>query len=143
MSDRIFGLVCLALAAGYLFLATTIQLPFLSDPIGPRVFPYIIGGLTVLAALVPVLKPDPDPEWPALSGIGEIAFAVVIMVAYTYALKEIGFVVSTAFASAALSWRLGSKPHWALIAGIFTAAAIYAVFHLILGLSLARGPWGF
>ena len=143
MSDRIFGLVCLALAVGYLLIATTIQLPFLSDPIGPRVFPYIVGGLVVLAALVPVLKPDPDPDWPALKGLGEIAFAVVIMVAYTYALKEIGFVVSTSLAAAALSWRLGSKPHWALVFGVGIAVVIYAAFHLILGLSLARGPWGF
>jgi putative tricarboxylic transport membrane protein len=58
-------------------------------------------------------------------------------------LREAGFVVSTAFAAAALSWRLGSKPVSALIAGIVIAVAIYVIFNHILGLSLARGPWGF
>jgi putative tricarboxylic transport membrane protein len=65
------------------------------------------------------------------------------MVAYTYALPAVGFVVSTTAAAGLLSWRLGAKPLRAVIAGVSIAVGIFVVFRLILKLSLAVGPWGF
>ena len=143
MSDRVFGVACLFLALGYLFVASGVQLPFLSDPVGPRAFPYIIGVVLALASIYPLIRPDDEPVWPALPVAIEIAFAVAVMVAYAFFLKDSGFVVTTAIAAAILSWRLGSPLLYAAIAGISISVAIYVVFHLILGLSLARGPWGF
>ena len=35
------------------------------------------------------------------------------------------------------------EPLWALLSGVLTSGGIYLVFHTILGLSLARGPFGF
>ena len=58
-------------------------------------------------------------------------------------LKDYGFVACTAVAASYLSWRLGSSPVSAIIAGVLIAVGIYVIFHLVLGLSLARGPWGF
>lgn len=143
MSDRILGIACLALAAFYIYAATQIQVSFISDPVGPKTFPIIIGAILALAGLYPLIKPDRRPEWPAAGRVLEIVFATGVMLAYTYALPEIGFVVSTAVAAALLSWRLDAKPQWALVAGVVIAVGIYVIFHMILGLSLARGPWGF
>lgn len=143
MSDRILGGICVALAAFYIWGATQIQLSFISDPVGPRTFPIIIAVLVGLSGLVILLRPDPEPEWPAICRFVEIAAAVVVLVAYAQLLPELGFVISTAFAAAFLSWRLGAGSFQAMIAGILIAVGIYVVFHLILGLSLARGPFGF
>jgi len=55
----------------------------------------------------------------------------------------VGFLLATAVAAAFLSWRLGAAPLSAVAAGVAISVGIYVVFHLILGLSLARGPWGF
>ena len=90
-----------------------------------------------------VLRPDPNPEWPAAGRLIEIALSVVVLVAYANMLSLVGFVIATAFASAYLSWRLGAAPLGAVIAGIVISVGIYVIFHLILGLSLARGPFGF
>ncbi len=65
------------------------------------------------------------------------------MFLYAWVLPEIGFVISTVFATAYLTWRLGTKPLSALVTGVATSGGIYVVFHLILGLSLAKGPLGF
>jgi putative tricarboxylic transport membrane protein len=143
MCDRILGGICVALAAFYIWGATQIQLSFISDPVGPRTFPIIIAVLVGLSGLAIMLRPDPEPEWPAMGRFLEIAAAVVVLVAYAQVLPELGFVISTAFAAAFLSWRLGAGPIQATIAGILIAVGIYVVFHLILGLSLARGPFGF
>lgn len=143
MSDRIFGGIGLALAAFFVWGATQIELSFISDPVGPRVFPIIIAMVLGLASLVILVRPDAAPAWPAAGRLLEIAMAAAVMVAYALALAEIGFVIATAVAAAFLTWRLGTRPIWAVVAGCLTALGIYVVFHLILGLSLARGPLGF
>ncbi|MEZ5668604.1 MAG: tripartite tricarboxylate transporter TctB family protein [Alphaproteobacteria bacterium] len=65
------------------------------------------------------------------------------LIAYAYLLKPLGFVLATALAAGFVSWRLGSRPMLAPAIGVGVSLTIYAVFRLILGLSLARGPWGF
>jgi len=142
MSDRIFGAFGLALAAFFIWGATLIELPFISDPVGPRSFPIIIGALLGLSSLVILLRPDAGPHWPAIGRLAEIAGAVIVMVAYALLLPGFGFVICTAVAAAVLTWRLGTAPLWSVVSGVLTSLGIYAVFHLILGLSLARGPLG-
>lgn len=143
MSDRVFGIIGLLLAVFYAWQATLIQESFIQDPVGPKAFPFIIAIILAAASLVFVLKPDPAPHWPAAGRLFEIAVSVAVMIAYALALPEFGFVAATALAAAFLSWRLGAGPVAAIIAGIAIAVGIYVVFHLVLGLSLARGPWGF
>lgn len=143
MSDRIFGVIGLLLSAFYVWQATLIQESFIQDPVGPKAFPVLIAIVLAAASLVFVLRPDPAPHWPAAGRLFEIAVSAALMIAYALALPEAGFVASTAVAAAFLSWRLGTHPLAAVIAGIAIAIGIYVVFHLILGLSLAEGPWGF
>ena len=143
MSDRVFGGLGLALAAFIIWGAFQIELSFISDPVGPRTFPIIIAVVMGLASLVVLLRPDPEPEWPAASRLSEIGAAGVVMVGYALLLPDLGFVIATAIASAFLTWRLGTQPLWSVVAGVATSLGIYVVFHLILGLSLAEGPLGF
>ncbi|CAN0586492.1 unnamed protein product, partial [Ectocarpus sp. 12 AP-2014] len=58
VSDRIFGAVVTLLALAYIASATQIQTSFLADPVGPRVFPYIVGGVAAFCGLLVVLRPD-------------------------------------------------------------------------------------
>lgn len=143
MSDRIFGIFGVLLAIGFAFAAFAIQESFLSDAVGPKAFPLIIATILGLSSLVIALRPDPEPVWPAIGRLAEIAAAVVVMILYAELLPVIGFVIATAFAAAYLSWRLGSSIIGALMTGVGTSVGIYVVFHMVLGLSLARGPLGF
>ena len=143
MSDRVFGGVGLLLAAFYIWQATLTEVSFISDPVGPKVFPVIIGILLAVASAVIVLRPDAEPAWPAFIRLFEIAMAVAVLVAYALLLPRLGFVIATIFATAYLSWRLGTPPLKAGIAGVATSVTIYVIFRLILGLSLASGPFGF
>ncbi|WP_428648781.1 tripartite tricarboxylate transporter TctB family protein [Roseibium sp.] len=143
MSDRIFGAVGLVLALGYAWAALVIEESFLSDAVGPKAFPLIIAAVLALASIVIFLKPDAEPEWPALPRLLEVGAAVLVMILYAIALPEAGFVIATAAAASYLTWRLGTAPIASVISGCLTSAGIYAVFHLVLGLSLAKGPLGF
>ncbi len=143
MSDRIFGGVCLLLAAFYIFFASQVRIGFMSDPMGPRAFPIGIGIVLMLASIYPIIRPDAEPKWPKLRRVLEILFAIAVMIAYTYALPEFGFTVSTTIAAGLLSWRLGASPIKAALAGLVIAVSIFVLFRLVLKLSLAVGPWGF
>ncbi|MBO0344092.1 tripartite tricarboxylate transporter TctB family protein [Roseibium limicola] len=143
MSDRIFGVIGLALAIGYAWAALIIEESFLSDAVGPKAFPLIIAAVLAMASIVILLKPDPEPRWPELPRLLEIGAAVLVMVLYANVLPEIGFVIATAVAASYLTWRLGTAPLSSLVTGIATSLGIYVVFHLVLGLSLAKGPLGF
>ena len=143
MSDRIFGGVGLLFALLFIWAAFHIELSFISDPVGPRTFPIIVAVVMAVASLVIIIKPDVKPQWPRMARLLEIAIAAGVMVAYALALPVAGFLIATAVAAAFLTWRLGTEPLWAVVSGVLTSIGIYTVFHLILGLSLARGPFGF
>ena len=143
MSDRIFGGVGLVFALLFIWAAFHIELSFISDPVGPRTFPIIVAIVMAIASLIIIIKPDVEPHWPGIARLLEIAGAAGVMVAYALALPIVGFLIATAVASAFLTWRLGTTPVWSVVSGVLTSVGIYTVFHLILGLSLARGPFGF
>lgn len=142
MNDRILGGLGLLLSALYIWRATVIELSFISDPVGPKTFPIIIAVMFGLASLVLLLRPEAPPQWPALPRLLELGATLVVLIAYAELLPILGFVIATLFAAAFLSWRLGAGPLQAIVAGVGISFGIYAVFHLILGLSLARGPLG-
>ena len=60
-TDRIFGLCVIGVALAYIASATQIQVGFLSDPVGSRTFPYIVGAVALVCALAIVLRPDDEP----------------------------------------------------------------------------------
>ncbi len=142
-SDRLLGAVCLVLGVAFIWGATRIQTGFIIDPLGPQTFPIIIGVVLATGSLWLLFRPDPDPVWPALAKAWEIAGAALVMIGYALTLEHLGFVVSTAIAGALLSWRLGSPPVGAIVAGVGISLGIYVIFHLVLGLSLAKGVLGF
>lgn len=143
MSDRILGGFGLLLTAFFIWQTSLIELSFISDPIGPKAFPYIISVVFGLSCLFVLVRPDTEPDWPPMPRMFEIAMTAAVMIAYALVLPEIGFVISTAITGAYLSWRLGTPPLKALIAGVAISLGIFVIFHLVLGLSLARGPFGF
>lgn len=141
--DRIFGAVLLAVSVFYIWAASQTQLSFITDPVGPRVFPMLVGVVAAICCIVMMLRPDPNPVWPGFARVAEIGAAAAVFFIYAMVLPELGFVLCTAIAAGYLCWRLGGGILEAIIAGCVMAVGIYAVFHWALGLSLAKGPWGF
>ncbi len=143
MSDRIFGGIGLILAIIFAWQASIIEESFLTDAVGPKAFPYMIATVMGLSSIYFLLKPDPAPHWPSFGRLAEIGLAAVVMFAYAELLPVLGFVIATAIAASYLTWRLGSKPFESIVIGVATSVGIYVIFRLVLGLSLARGPFGF
>jgi putative tricarboxylic transport membrane protein len=120
--------------------ATQIQTSFMADPVGPRTFPIIIGAVAALCGLIVVLRPDPDPEWPELATLGALVVAVVVLVAYAYALKPLGFLIPTAIAAGILSYQISPRAVPAVLAGIGLSLGLFVIFKFALGLGLVPLP---
>ncbi len=141
-SDRVFGLVVLMVAAAYIAAATQIQTSFLSDPVGSKAFPIIIGVVAALCGFVLMVKPDPEPDWPASRTLIAILVAVLVLIAYAYALKPMGFLIPTAIAAAILSYQISPRAVPAAIAGISLSVGLFSLFKFALGLGLIAFPKG-
>lgn len=139
-SDRVFGLVATLLALAYIASATQIQVSFLSDPVGPRLFPILIGTVGAISSMYLVLRPDPDPQWPGRRELGALAIAVFVLVLYAYALKPLGFLVPTAIVGGILSYPISPRPTYAAIAGVSLSVGLFVISRFVLGLGLVPFP---
>lgn len=139
-SDRIFGLVVLMTALAYIASATQIQTSFLTDPVGPKAFPMLIGAVAAISALVMVFRPDPDPEWPDVRTFGALLVAVLVLVLYAFALRPLGFIVPTAVTAGILSYQISLNPRAAVTAGIGLSVGLFVLFKFALGLGLVAFP---
>jgi len=143
MNDRVFGIFTLLISIFYIFSAYIVEESFISDHIGPKMYPYIVSFFLISSSLFLIFKPDIKPIWPEFGKIIEILMTALILIMYAIFLPIVGFVFSTFFASSFISWRLGAKLSSAFTAGLIISVTIFVLFRKILGLSLATGPFGF
>lgn len=139
-ADRIFGLVLIVVALGYLLSATYIQTSFLSDPVGPRTFPYLIGIFVILCSVIMVLRPDPNADWPAAMTVAQLAIALAVLVTYALTIRPLGFIIPTAFAAGILSYQINPRAISAAATGVGLSVGLFVVFKLLLGLGLQPFP---
>ncbi len=139
-SDRIFGLLIALVALGYILSATQIQIGFLSDPVGSRTFPYLIGGVALLCALAIIVRPDPDPDWPNLPTIGRIVITTVVLYAFAVSLRPVGFLIPAAIASGIISYQIHPSVRVAAATGAGLSVCLFFILKHALGLGLA--PFG-
>lgn len=140
----------LVVVGGYtLYDATTLRVGF-GDPVGPRLFPYVIGAVTVVLGLLLVLATlrgdvpegeggeDVDLRQPAdwttvLKLVGVLLFTVLTV-------SFLGWAVSGALLFVGAAWSLGSRTLVRdVIVGLVLAIASWYFFHEGLGVILPAG----
>ena len=139
-ADRIFGLFMMVLALGYILSAMGIQTSFMSDPVGPRVFPYLVAGVVMLCSLSLILRPDSNADWPRGVMLAKMAFSVVLLVAYALMIRPLGFILPTVIVAGLLSYQINPRPVPAALSGLGLGIGLYVLFKVILGLGLKGLP---
>lgn len=140
-TDRIAGLIMLVVAIGYIFLANGLKPTLLSsnEPLGPGAFPLLLGALFALFSILLMIKPTPNPEWPAADAWAKMALILLTFVIYAYLLKPLGFVIATSLEMLALSLIFAGPPLKSAVASLGFSLFLYLLFSYALGLGLPKG----
>ncbi|OIJ26343.1 tripartite tricarboxylate transporter TctB family protein [Nocardioides luteus] len=121
-----------------------------ADPVGPRVFPYVIGaGLVVVGALLAVAtargsQPEPEEgEDVDLSSSADwvTVLKLVAVLLFTVAtVNLLGWAISGAVLFAGAAWALGSRTFVRdVIVGLVLAIGSWYAFYVGLGIPLTPG----
>lgn len=116
----------------------------MSDPVGSKSFLIGVASVAIICAVVMILRPDEEPEWPELWTLVSIVISIVLLVAYSYALKPMGFLIPTAVVAGALSYQITPGIKGAIGSGLGLSIGLFVLFKFILDLGLQGFPktWG-
>jgi putative tricarboxylic transport membrane protein len=158
VAERLRGRAELGLAAlvagvgGFLLIETAgIRVPATANAVGPRFFPYVVGGVLVLTGIAlavtvwrrgsdaPEQGEDVDPTLP--TDWRTLALLVAAFLAHLLVLEPLGFVLTEALLFTAAAWTLGAqaRPWLTALIGLALALVAYLAFSRGLGVALPAG----
>jgi putative tricarboxylic transport membrane protein len=137
--DRWAGGVLVLLAVAVAAEASTFDVAFLTDPVGPKALPWLAASLLLVTGGRIALRPGPAADWPARGPILRMVGAVATLLAYALLLATLGFFGATTGALTALSLLFGASFRKALGAAAGLAALLWVGFVYVLGLPLPLG----
>jgi len=150
--DMIAGLIGVVLGGGYFLMALGLPMSAVQDEVGPRLFPFIVGGVALLSGIVLVLREIRRPQaekQPFSFGFGaerrvyvKIFITVGGGILYGLALDPVGYVLSTFGFMLLLTFLVSSRVVQNLLISIVFPLVTYVVFSNLLSLSLPRGILG-
>ncbi|HSH74736.1 MAG TPA: tripartite tricarboxylate transporter TctB family protein [Longimicrobiales bacterium] len=119
--------------------ATTFDVSFITDPVGPKALPYLVAAMLLLAGVHAALRPPTGVTWPDRATLLQLAGATAAFLAYTVALDVLGFVLSTTLVVAALSHLYGARPGRGVTAALLLSIGLWLLFVRVLALPLPVG----
>jgi putative tricarboxylic transport membrane protein len=139
---RIGGCAVSALGIAYLAAGSAIPEASVGDPLGPRAFPMVLGGLMLCLGLSLAIVPDrAEGAWAGgATRLPMVAALAGLLAVYGYLMPHIGYLIGTCI-FLAITTRLLGERSWSL--GLSLAAGlslgIYLLFTRVLGVPLPLG----
>lgn len=153
--ERSVAAVVAMLALGYIFLSTRLPLPAIVDPVGPRVFPILVGvGLLVSAGLLYletlaaggrastplVANTESDPVPASRHGLAPVLIVLGLTLAYYLVFERLGYLVSTAIYLFVMLAVFNRGRRWLnLTIAVFGSVVLYLIFSTFLQVPLPPG----
>lgn len=135
MTDRLAGLTFFLLASGYVWLTAGYTTSF-GDPLGPAIFPRVIGIPAIILGLSLLIWPRHNATWAGAGGLLKQATAMALLIGYALLLEPIGFVPSSFAAMFGLSLLMGAPIIPGALTSIIAAGGLYLLFDRVMGLPL-------
>lgn len=139
-AERILGALLIVLAALVLWSAQSLVVPFAADPLGPKGFPSAVAAILAVCGLLILLERGPAFAWPERRAAPFLLIAV--MLAYALLMEPLGFLLATAGLALGVALLFGARAWLALVTGVVTSAALWALFDRLLDLPLPKGFLG-
>lgn len=138
-ADRAAGIALVALGLAVGAEATTFDVAFLTDPVGPKALPLVAAAVFALTGVFLFLRPGPTPAWPTPAVVLRMVAAVGSFAAYALVLSLLGFTVSTTLCVGTLSMLFGGPVRRSLMAALLLSVVLWYLFTWVLGLPLPLG----
>jgi putative tricarboxylic transport membrane protein len=119
--------------------ATTFDVVFRTDPVGPKALPLLAAAIFVGSGTFLALRPGRGGAWPPRPVLMRMGGAVVAFGAYAALIAPLGFVVATTATVSALSLLFGAPRRNAVGAALTLAVVLWYLFVWVLGLPLPLG----
>jgi putative tricarboxylic transport membrane protein len=138
-ADRAAGAV-LALAGVAVGLeATTFDVAFLTDPVGPKALPFLVAITCTVAGVHMLMTPREAVDLPPGDAATRMTAAAGAFLAYAAAMPWIGFFLSTTLVVAGLAYLFRGPWKGGLLAGVTLSTALWLLFVRVLALPLPVG----
>ncbi|MBR0567039.1 tripartite tricarboxylate transporter TctB family protein [Azoarcus sp. L1K30] len=141
MSERVFGVFLLLLAAGGIYFGWDLRAPISYEPVGPRAFPLLVFSLLGICAIGLIATRRPPTEWAPSPVLMRIGAMFLVVLAYALLFDKLGFVISTALMSIPLARFFGGTWKQAAIGGTGLGIALFVMFDRVLDVALPTGFW--
>ena len=148
--NKVTGVGALVVGVAYFLATMNLKVAAVSDPIGPRVFPFILAGCMIFVGLLLVLKKEEATgknravifSLSADKGLlVRIAQTCVAGFVFGLILDPVGYLISSTLFMAAMMFITYGPSRYLLnvSVGLIFGASTYAVFFEVLHVSLPRG----
>ena len=143
--DRIVAIPWLALSIFYLYYISQIPASMMTNDPGPRIFPYIAGGLMLLMSLILFVFPgkNPDKSWMNSEEKRRLLILCLVYLGYVVGMHLIGYTIPTflmLFITCTLFSAKKSVPLWIrLFYALLVTVAGWFLFAKILTCRLPVG----
>lgn len=147
--DQVTGLVLVAVGLFFLYLTLQFKKPFSPSYPGPRMMPFIAEFGLVVCGLGTFVKgcrqKGEDKVFLAPAGFVRFVISFLILCAYIFAMKYLGFLISTPFALFGITYyfakasKIPVKILTVVIFSVVVTAVIYGMYVPLFGMTLPSG----
>ncbi|SHO51231.1 tripartite tricarboxylate transporter TctB family protein [Desulfopila aestuarii] len=135
MSERLFTLLLAIFGGVYLWLGIKIEAPIAYDPLGPRIFPVVLGSFLVILCLsISIFYPM--TQFQIGSRVKRLALTILF---YLVTFKFLGFMLATTISVYMVARLVSSSWMEGLLTGLIVSIFFYGIFHFLLGVPLPLG----
>jgi putative tricarboxylic transport membrane protein len=138
-ADRVAGSILVVAGAATALEATTFDVAFMTDPVGPKALPLLVAAIMVLSGVRTLMHPRPEVPLPPKAVAIRMSGAALAFLTYAAVLPWIGFFLATTLVVAALAMIYRGPVRGSFAAGITLAATLWLLFVRVLSLPLPVG----
>ena len=135
MSERFFTFILAVFGGVYLWLGVQLEAPITYDPLGPRIFPVVLGScLVVLCFSTSICYTM--MEFQLDSKVKRLALTILF---YLVTFKFLGFMLATTISVYFVARLVSCSWMEGLLTGLIVSICFYGIFHFLLGVPLPLG----
>ena len=137
--DRAAGAVLVFIGLALAMEATTFDVAFMTDPVGPKALPFLVAFMLVTAGAGALARPREDLALPSRDVVLRMTAAVAAFLLYAAALPWLGFFLSTTLVATVLSLLYRGPLGPSAAAAAILSGGLWLLFVQLLSLPLPVG----